>query len=46
VQAHVDAAMTEGQGEASVANQITDMLGLRVGRMFHAYSLDDADMTK
>jgi hypothetical protein len=46
VQAHVDAAMREGQGEGAVANEITDVLGLRVGRMFHSYSLDDADMTK
>jgi hypothetical protein len=46
VQAHVDPALTEGQVEGAVVNQLTDILALRVGRMFHKYSLDDADMTK
>ncbi len=46
VQAQLTPAFTEGQVEGAVMNQLTDMLAVRVGRMFHKYSLDDADMNK
>jgi hypothetical protein len=46
VQAHLDPSFTEGQVEGAVVNELSDQLGLRVGRMFHKYSRDDEEMTK
>jgi hypothetical protein len=46
VQAHIDENLADQRDQAATFKEISDLLTVRIGRMFHAYSLDDSDMTK
>jgi hypothetical protein len=46
VDAHVDENLEDKRDEAATLSEISDLLALHVGRIFHSYSLDDPDMTK
>jgi hypothetical protein len=46
VHGHTDPSLMEEQTKGGMTGAIDDQLTVRVGRMFHKYSLDDPDMTK
>ncbi|HUO10390.1 MAG TPA: hypothetical protein VM008_18940 [Phycisphaerae bacterium] len=46
VQAHVDESLADSRDQDATVKEISKLLTVRIGRMFHKYSLDDPDMTK
>lgn len=46
VDAHVEDQLAEQRSDAATLKEITNSLATRIGRQFHDYSLDDADMNK
>jgi hypothetical protein len=46
VQAHVDEDLADKRDQDATYKEISNLLTVRIGRMFHKYSLDDPDMSK
>ncbi|MGN6367995.1 MAG: hypothetical protein ACTHN5_07020 [Phycisphaerae bacterium] len=46
VEAHVDENLSDNRDQPATEKEISNLLTTRIGRLFHKYSLDDADMIK
>ncbi len=45
-EAHLDPTLVEGRTQAMLVDEVNARLAVHVGRMFHKYDLEDAEMTK